>query len=109
MQKFFLLLLLLPVLASAQTKEITLEDVYKKGTFRGEFVPASFDETKKEAENKPDDLKDETGKSQLVHTLNGSSLALPRIIACLLENNQTAAGIKIPGAIHAYFKDSILS
>ena len=32
--------------------------------------------------------RDSNGKSQLVHTLNGSSLALPRIIACLLENNQ---------------------
>jgi seryl-tRNA synthetase len=54
-------------------------------------------------------FKDSNGKSQLVHTLNGSALALPRIIACLLENNQTAEGIKIPEAIHAYFKDNILS
>ena len=37
--------------------------------------------------------KDADGKSQLVHTLNGSSLALPRILACLLENNQTENGI----------------
>ncbi len=47
--------------------------------------------------------KDENGKSQLVHTLNGSSLALPRIIACLLENNQSADGIKLPQVIHSYF------
>src|SRR4029079_5150442 len=40
--------------------------------------------------------KDAGGKSQLVHSLNGSSLALPRILACLLENNQTEAGIKLP-------------
>ncbi len=40
--------------------------------------------------------KDESGKTQLVHSLNGSSLALPRILACLLENNQTEDGIKIP-------------
>ena len=33
-------------------------------------------------------FKDEKGKMQLVHSLNGSSLALPRILACLLENNQ---------------------
>lgn len=52
--------------------------------------------------------KDASGKSQLVHTLNGSSLALPRIIACLLENNQSPEGIKLPGAIHSYFGDSIL-
>jgi seryl-tRNA synthetase len=52
--------------------------------------------------------KDASGKSQLVHTLNGSSLALPRIIACLLENNQTPEGIKLPGAIHEYFGDSVI-
>jgi seryl-tRNA synthetase len=48
-------------------------------------------------------FKDSNGKPQLVHTLNGSSLALPRIIACLLENNQTANGINLPTAIHRYF------
>ncbi len=48
-------------------------------------------------------FKDAHGKSQMVHTLNGSSLALPRIIACLLENNQTQNGINLPGAIHSYF------
>jgi len=41
-------------------------------------------------------------KTQLAHTLNGSALALPRIIAALLENNQTAEGIKIPKAIQSY-------
>ncbi len=46
--------------------------------------------------------KDENGKTQLVHSLNGSSLALPRIMACLLENNQTAEGIKIPEALVPY-------
>ncbi len=54
-------------------------------------------------------FKDENGKSQLVHTLNGSSLALPRIIACLLENNQTEKGIKLPEAIHSYFRDKMIS
>ncbi|OYW82119.1 MAG: serine--tRNA ligase [Sphingobacteriia bacterium 28-36-52] len=43
------------------------------------------------------------GKTQLVHTLNGSSLALPRIVACLLENNQTPEGIHIPAALQSYF------
>ncbi len=47
--------------------------------------------------------KDENGKTQLVHTLNGSSLALPRIIACLLENNQTKDEINLPQVIHSYF------
>jgi seryl-tRNA synthetase len=42
------------------------------------------------------------GKSQLAHTLNGSALALPRIVASLLENNQTEQGIKIPAALVPY-------
>lgn len=53
-------------------------------------------------------FKDANGKSQLVHTLNGSSLALPRIIACLLENNQTAEGIKLPASIHTYFGGKVI-
>jgi seryl-tRNA synthetase len=47
--------------------------------------------------------KDATGKTQLVHTLNGSSLALPRIVAALLENNQTETGITLPAVLHTYF------
>lgn len=47
--------------------------------------------------------KDSNGKTQLVHTLNGSSLALPRIVAALLENNQTAEGIVLPEVLHSYF------
>ncbi|HWB28539.1 MAG TPA: serine--tRNA ligase [Chitinophagaceae bacterium] len=47
--------------------------------------------------------KDAAGKTQLVHTLNGSSLALPRIVASLLENNQTADGINIPVVLWKYF------
>ena len=46
--------------------------------------------------------KDENGKNQLCHTLNGSALALPRIYAALIENNQTADGIKIPKALQPY-------
>jgi seryl-tRNA synthetase len=47
--------------------------------------------------------KDANGKSQLVHSLNGSSLALPRILAALLENNQDENGIKLPVALQGYF------
>jgi len=47
-------------------------------------------------------FKDETGKSQLAHTLNGSSLALPRVLAGILENCQTANGIKIPEVLVPY-------
>jgi seryl-tRNA synthetase len=44
----------------------------------------------------------ETGKNRLAHTLNGSALALPRIMATLLENNQTLDGIRIPKALQKY-------
>ena len=47
--------------------------------------------------------KDADGKMQFTHSLNGSSLALPRILACLLENNQTADGIALPQVLHRYF------
>jgi seryl-tRNA synthetase len=44
------------------------------------------------------------GKTQLAHTLNGSALALPRIVATLLENNQTEQGIKVPEVLVPYTK-----
>lgn len=47
--------------------------------------------------------KDANGKTNLLHSLNGSSLALPRIVACLLENHQTPDGIRIPKALQPYF------
>lgn len=48
-------------------------------------------------------FKNQEAKTQLVHTLNGSSLALPRIVAALLENKQDEGGIKLPAVLHAYF------
>jgi seryl-tRNA synthetase len=47
--------------------------------------------------------KDGEGKTQLLHSLNGSSLALPRIVAALLENNQKEDCILLPHALHSYF------
>jgi seryl-tRNA synthetase len=47
-------------------------------------------------------FKEKDGKPQLAHTLNGSALAFPRIIAALMENNQTEKGIKIPKALANY-------
>ena len=47
-------------------------------------------------------LKDHDKKMTLLHTLNGSALALPRIVAALLENNQTEQGISIPKALRPY-------
>lgn len=52
--------------------------------------------------------RDAAGKTQLLHSLNGSSLALPRIVACLLENNQTAEGIRIPEALVRYFGKNMI-
>jgi seryl-tRNA synthetase len=46
--------------------------------------------------------KDKNGKSQLAHTLNGSALALPRVLAGILENFQTPDGILLPEVLHAY-------
>lgn len=52
--------------------------------------------------------KNKDGKTQLLHTLNGSALALPRIVAAILENNQTPQGIRIPKVLAPYTRfDSI--
>ena len=53
--------------------------------------------------------KNNDGKMQLVHSLNGSSLALPRIVAALLENNQAENGIKLPEVLHKYFGKDLIS
>ena len=54
-------------------------------------------------------FKDENGKTHLLHSLNGSSLALPRIVACLLENNQRQNEIILPQVLYSYFgKPAIL-
>ena len=47
-------------------------------------------------------FKNKEGKTELAHTLNGSALALPRIVAALLENNQVSEGIKIPAVLVPY-------
>lgn len=54
-------------------------------------------------------FKDENGKTQLLHSLNGSSLALPRIVACLLENNQTENEIRLPNVLHNYFGKAFIT
>ena len=46
--------------------------------------------------------KNKEGKTQLLHTLNGSALALPRIVAAILENNQTEEGVKIPEVLRTF-------
>jgi seryl-tRNA synthetase len=47
-------------------------------------------------------FKDKNGKTQLAHTLNGSALAFPRIVAALLENNQSEKGVRMPPALASY-------
>ncbi|RYY55691.1 MAG: serine--tRNA ligase [Chitinophagaceae bacterium] len=53
--------------------------------------------------------RDAAGKTQLLHSLNGSSLALPRILACLLENNQSPEGIAVPAVLEKYFGSKLIS
>lgn len=53
--------------------------------------------------------KDDKKKTHLLHSLNGSSLALPRIMACLLENNQTADGIKVPEVLQPFLGKGMIN
>ena len=53
-------------------------------------------------------FKDSTGKTRLAHTLNGSALALPRVLAALLENNQTDKGIIVPEVLRPYTRFDII-
>lgn len=53
--------------------------------------------------------KDTSGKPQLAHSLNGSSLALPRIMACLMENNQQEDGIHLPAVLAKYMPYTVIN
>jgi seryl-tRNA synthetase len=76
------------VYSAAQEKWLEVSSVSRFDTFQANRLKLRF--------------KDEDKRSQLCHTLNGSALALPRIVAALLENHQTADGIIIPEALRAY-------
>jgi seryl-tRNA synthetase len=76
------------VYSAAQEKWLEVSSVSRFDTFQANRLKLRF--------------KDEDKKSQLCHTLNGSALALPRIVAALLENHQTADGIIIPEALRPY-------
>ena len=78
------------VFSAAQKKWLEVSSVSNFETFQSNRLKCRY--------------KDENGKTQLVHTLNGSALALARIIAALLENNQHEGGIKIPAALIPYTK-----
>ncbi|WP_028296170.1 serine--tRNA ligase [Olivibacter sitiensis] len=76
------------VWSAAQKRWLEVSSVSNFETYQSNRLKARF--------------KDADGKMQLVHTLNGSALALPRIVACILEENQTERGIKIPDVLVPY-------
>ena len=77
------------VYSAAQQKWLEVSSVSNFETFQTNRLKCRF--------------KGTDNKTQLTHSLNGSSLALPRIVACLLENNQTDNGINLPAVLHNYF------
>lgn len=83
------------VYSAAQDKWLEVSSVSNFETFQSNRMKIRF--------------KDGNGKSQLVHSLNGSSLALPRIVACLLENNQAPEGILLPAVLQNYFGAPVIS
>jgi seryl-tRNA synthetase len=74
--------------SAAQEKWLEVSSVSNFETFQSNRLNLKF--------------KNDVGKNELAHTLNGSALALPRIVATLLENNQTEKGIKIPEVLVPY-------
>lgn len=78
----------LEVYSAAQDKWLEVSSVSNFETFQANRLKCRY--------------KEADGKTSLVHTLNGSALALPRILAALLENNQTENGISIPAVLTTY-------
>lgn len=78
------------VFSAAQKKWLEVSSVSNFETFQSNRMKCRY--------------KDENGKTQLAHTLNGSALALARIVAALLENNQTENGVKVPEVLRPYTK-----
>ncbi|PWT74745.1 MAG: serine--tRNA ligase [Bacteroidetes bacterium] len=77
------------VFSAAQQKWLEVSSVTNFETFQTNRMKIRF--------------KDGGGKTQLAHSLNGSSLALPRIVACLLENHQDGQSIRLPEILQKYF------
>ena len=84
------------VFSAAQEKWLEVSSVSNFESFQSNRMKIRFKPTLQGGRNSE-------GKTQLVHTLNGSSLALPRIVAALLENKQTNRGIELPKVLHSYF------
>ena len=83
------------VYSAAQEKWLEVSSVSRFDTFQANRLKLRF---------KTDDKK-----TQLCHTLNGSALALPRIVAALLENNQTPEGIVVPECLHKYLNFTVIN
>jgi seryl-tRNA synthetase len=81
------------VYSAAQEKWLEVSSVSRFDTFQSNRLKLRFKDDK---------------KTTLCHTLNGSALALPRILASLLENHQTENGIQIPKALQAYTGFSVI-
>ena len=78
----------LEVFASAQERWLEVSSISNFETFQANRLKLRH--------------KNKEGKTQLLHTLNGSALALPRIVAAILENNQTRDGICVPKVLVPY-------
>ena len=83
------------VYSAAQEKWLEVSSVSRFDTFQANRLKLRF---------KTDDKK-----TQLCHTLNGSALALPRIVSSLLENNQTPEGIVVPECLHKYLNFTVIN
>ncbi|KAA9041890.1 serine--tRNA ligase [Ginsengibacter hankyongi] len=84
------------VYSAAQQKWLEVSSVSNFESFQSNRMKIRFKPSLQAGRNSE-------GKTQLVHTLNGSSLALPRIVAALLENKQTNREIELPKVLHSYF------
>ncbi len=83
------------VFSAAQEKWLEVSSVSNFETFQSNRMKCRY--------------KDENGKTQLAHTLNGSALALARIVAALLENNQTENGVNVPEVLRPYTKFDVIN
>lgn len=83
------------VFSAAQKKWLEVSSVSNFGNFQSNRLKLRY--------------KDKNGKTQLAHTLNGSALALPRIVAALLENNQTSEGVRIPECLQKYTRFDLIN
>ena len=84
----------LEVFASAQERWLEVSSISNFETFQATRLKLRY--------------KSKEGKTQLLHTLNGSALALPRIVAAILENNQTRDGIRVPKVLVPYTRFEII-